>query len=868
MSRKVKDPHKRGKHAYRYKTQKGGFVRELAARLNPILSNLLRRSPGAVTRLGQTTAQSSQIVSEVVQSTVQEAIARTPDLAPHASEITRSILSSASDSIAALGRATATAGSQALSSISQISASDAARTAVAAAIAAGLVRAVYQYANTPEKRAAIAQSVQQSINTLLRREAVTPTALPPAVTPGPIVGPASSVGVPGVTRYNTPFSRAARKSPLFAPFVGGPYLGLPPRGARGFSTRANAAARTEGNGSVPSLPLTTNTPPELPKNTKLKKMYTNAEINALDRGKLLQLVKELGYNPKRGEQGLDIIAKEKMAVFRQERKTRYGHNQPPPLKSTSKLSPTNVLSLGVKDTINTQLQSIQVKKAAAETELAEKILAEKEALERAATEQTPDKRTAAEKAAAQKKIAEENALKIAEREKQLIAEKIKLDKQIMETREKIGDMFDLGFVPLPEFTALLTDPKIIEDILRGVPAIPNNGVEYLNEVLNTSYGAIRATMIRDRDKTYYRLVGDRIIEDNPIFVQSYNQKVTEVLQHILEYVPRNQVRALLRVLRQEYMRDFRRALFDYFMVDPTAAIQILNSVVTYIVPRLPQYPGAMEEIILRLQDIERRDQTMALIGDITRRVGLTQQTIGNEFILSLQRGLGYGAGRALVLAAGLAGLIFFAALIGVSNPYQVIPLLERQMQEFSLTDRVNATIANANQLYDALHFNVTGRNADQAITEGIIVPAEGALAGAGRWWANFIQAGRPRTFFERFCENYPAIAGLFTARHAAMFAGAAGLVALMRRARHDRSTAEVVVPPSLGPPPPPSNGGPPLPPNNSGPPSLPSSDEPLPPGYLLVRTHLRRVPGVRPNASTSTRTAALVPLPAGNNSNL
>jgi hypothetical protein len=885
MSRKVRDPHKRRNQAYRYKTQKGGFVRELTARLGPILSGLLRRAPGSVARVGQ--AAPTEAVARVVQSTVQEAVSRTPALAPHAAEITSSILSSASSSISALAQATATAGSQALSAAARVSASDAARTAVAAAIATGLLRAVYQFAATPEQRAAIAQSVQRSINTILGREV--PAALP---APGPNVSsivPAAvgATGAVAASRFNTPLARAVGRSRLFGPMVGGPYFGLP-RGVRGFSTRSDAQARAHGNGSVPSAPLATNTPPEVPAGLKLSQSFTNAEINALDRTKLLALVKQLGYTPKRGEQGLQAIAKQRMAVYRQEQGTRFKFTQPPPLKP-SKPSPTNVLSVGVKEKINTELQKVQAEKAAAQNEVAEKTQAEKQALENAAAEQTPDKRTAAERAAAEKAAAEQKALRKAEREKELIDEKIKMDKLIMETREKIGDMFDFGFTPSPEFTALLTDPKILEEILRGVPAIPDNGVEYLNEVLNSSYGAIRATMIRDQDRIYYRILGDRVIDNNPIFVESYNDQVTQVLRIILERLPRSNVRALIRVLSQGFMRDFRRALFDYFMIEPTAAIQILNSVVTYIIPRLERYPTAMEEIIMRLQ----RDpgSTQTLIEDINRRIGVTQQAIGNEFIQSLWRGLGYGAGRLLVLGAGLASLLFLGAFLGVSNPYQVIPLIRNTWDNFSFTDRVNSAIQTANDFYNALHFATTGRNAEQAITQGVIVPAETALASASRSWADFMLAGRARTFFETFCQNYPEIAALFTQRHALMFAGAAGIVAFMRRARHAHSTAVIVVPPPPpgppppgppsppgtpppGPPPPgppPSNGGPPQPPNNGGPPPLPSVGVSLPTGFLIVRPHLRRAPGVRPNAtlaSATARAAALVPLPAGNNSTL
>jgi hypothetical protein len=655
------------------------------------------------------------------------------------------------------------------------------------------------------------ESLRRVIQTSIDSVFRTEVAVPPAA--APLVSPFARV----LHSPSAPFRPGVTGRRRFAEAV-------VRHGTRGFSTRA-------GENGAPVRapdPVDAEATVLLNQSTKDKVIFSDEEIATMDRPKLVRiLTNQWGYTPVPREpiDKLREKARGYMAEARAAQVARFQFAEPPPARG---IHPAQVAQQApvmlpghLQNTMPTQVLANAAKDAV-----------------------------------------------------QTVEEKTAIDAMMNDTKEKAANMYDLIFTSTQKLSRLLTDPTALRDMFPDFAPLADNGADLLPAVLGSSYRAIQAVQIGERNIQGYKILGNRVITD-PTLVRSYNENVETTLRFLLERTPRAQVRELIHVMETEAMTSFKIALFDFFLTKPVEALQVLDTIVTHIMPNLNRLPGIMRQITIRLRD--NPETVITFIDQMLGRLGTEQREHSNERWLAYQRGVGFAAGRYGVLALGFAGLIFLGAFLGTDSIPNFMWRLQMEMETFSFGNLTNRIISTAEQFYDSLTFAITGRNAEQAITNGVLVPIEGVFGRAQNWWSNFIQAGRPRTFFETMVENITTLTGNINRTHATMFGGAAVLAILLYRSRRARLAANAAV--LALPPIPPGNGGPPAPPRNGngngGPPAPPRNGNgnggpPVLPGHVLVRSHTRRrgreaIPAILPAPPRNGNNVP--PLPPANNNN-
>jgi len=786
MVRKTRHQRKHKKHAYRNKTQKGGFTPQLIAeisaqissRLGTILSNLLSRSEAsgsatlATRSIAETGSAAAESLVSALRTAVQQAVSRSPALAREAPAITNEILTSATARLAQSASATATSRSAAAAAVAMTGIASTALATSASAVATALGSSLASASRNPETARAILSVLRSrvlpSIQSMLRsgranaaREAAT------------LLQPAALRT--GLTSFGR--AAAARPSAFTSQILGlqpAPYgmRGVVPRGARGISTQAErttaqrleaeAAQRLEAEAAQrleaeAAQRLETNAQRRAAeaaganvsaaaeealaevtgsaKGMVPRTIFTKEQVNELSRTQLIRIWEE-GNPGKTLTKGYktDQLKKNALKIMddlSKKQQAKFGISGPPPPKSANLLLP--------------------------------KVPTPSDLLSQAAKEELGKRGGSATDA-------------------------IKIDMSITKGKQEVGNMFDHVFTPAPQITSVITNPQAMGAALRDIPAVADNASSLVNTLFDkTALGrAIEAVQFSKSNVAFYRMFGGKQIAGAE--VAAYNTAVKESIRLLLEKTPKREVENLIEVMTNERMRSFRTGFFDYFLTSPQSAMNALNTIVNQIIPHMRLTPGAMDRIITTLQ--QAPNDLPTVLTQIVGQRSIAQQEVSFASQLWRQRGVAQTVGRYAVLGVGASALLFLAALYGISSPYELLWHLRQDLQSIGLNDIVTSSVDTLDRFYDGLMFSVANRNVENGISNGVIAPATGILTGVSSWWSNFMRAGRPTTIFETLRDNLVSVMNNINGEYAMAFAGAAVIAALIYRARQLRIDAE------------------------------------------------------------------------------
>ena len=183
MVHKTRHAPKHKKHAYRHKTQKGGFTpalissisQQISSRLGPMLGHFLERAQvsGSAQYATQAIAETGSVAAEALASAlrqvVNEAISKTPALASSAEAITNEILTSAAARISQ--SSSVTAGAAAAPAAAALTAAAGAALATSAAAAGSVLFSMLQStARNPEQARTLVTTLRESVLPAIKRQ--------------------------------------------------------------------------------------------------------------------------------------------------------------------------------------------------------------------------------------------------------------------------------------------------------------------------------------------------------------------------------------------------------------------------------------------------------------------------------------------------------------------------------------------------------------------------------------------------------------------------------------------------------------------------------------------------------------------------
>ena len=361
------------------------------------------------------------------------------------------------------------------------------------------------------------------------------------------------------------------------------------------------------------------------------------------------------------------------------------------------------------------------------------------------------------------------------------AEAAKIDSSLEKTKETVANSFDLIFSPAPIFTEAITDPEVMARLVSEIPEVADNAVSLFPEILRDSAvgKAIQAVKMSKENIPYYSTFGRMTVDST--YLIAYNRNVERSMTLLLSRASREEVQNLMRILTVPQMQAFRTGLFDLFLLAPRDAMRALQTIVGQILPHNLLTPAAFDLINTTLQ--QNPDNLSAVLERIVRERASAEQEVSFATRLWRYRAAGQTTGRYGILGLGVGAVLFLAALYGFSNPYELIFILRNELASFGLSDMLAEGINRLDHFYDALHFAVIGRNAEQAISTGVVAPASATIQAVRNWWSGFIQAGHPRTIVEVVVDNLNTILDRVGRQNAALFAGASVIGIMVYRGR-------------------------------------------------------------------------------------
>jgi hypothetical protein len=789
MVRNTRHVQKHRKKAYRYKTQKGGAVSQLVSsisnaishRIGPLFIDLLHRAqasgsaPLATHAIAQTGTLAAEGLSTALQSVVSEAVASNPELARSSALITNEILTSAATRLAASANATAGITTGASAAALATAAAGALSTS-ASATGAVLFSLLQTATSSPETmrqlidvlRRQVLPSVQKGIRRVISQgaaSAVREAAAPALVMRNPALlsGPGFPLRTPGVPARGQ-FARVMVQQ------------GTQPR--RGFaSVAANSAAAARArervaeaanaNGPAAIEETPANAAPA-PGARSTKGVLTDEQIDQLTRVQLKRYWEE--YTPPgtvgrparvapSGAAGTKQMRKNMkdviMPEYRQEYARIVGKEYPPPVKNAGVIARPEVADL-----IKLRAKEIVVAEGGSP------------------------------------------------------AQATKIDKAVETSKQQTANAFDLLFKPSPQFQGMITSPEVMAAVIADTPIVANNAASLTNALLRDSAlgKSVKAFQFSERNVNYYRIFGGNKID--AIYVESYNRNVESALRLLLERASKSEIENLMATITEPQMQAFRIAFFDYFLSSPPDAMRVMQTIVVQILPYNRLTPVAFDSIITALQ--HNPEGIAAVLERIVGQRAVAEQEVSYAIRLWRSRGAGQTTGRYGIMALGVSAILFLATWYDFSNPNELMWLLRNELAGFGFNDIIVNGINSMDRFYDAVHYAIVGRNAEQAISDGIINPVAAVASAAAGRWDQFIQAGRPLSIFETIVNNLNTILDRVGRDNAMIFAGGAVVSILIYQARQQAATRNAALaPPNAALAPPNPNDLPPLLPNTA-----------------------------------------------------